>query len=92
MLEFHECSPEEFDQFAPPMPESAGMMKMYRESDTRPLHCIDMEKYGDDLAVWGNEADESLYQRFEFILTPCNYIHTEMGDVGDFVSDECIPD
>ena len=25
-------------------------------------------------------------------MTPCNYVHTEAGDIGDFVSEECITD
>ena len=28
----------------------------------------------------------------EVILVPCNYIHSEWGDIGDSVSDECIAD
>ena len=26
----------------------------------------------------------------EFLIVPCNYVHTEFGDIGDTISAECI--
>ena len=41
-----------------------------------------------EFSVWGVDNDEN-YQRWEFVLLPCNYVHKEFGDVGDTVHDEC---
>ena len=41
--------------------------------------------------MWGVENAES-YQRFEVILLPCNYIHSEIGSTNDTVQEECLPD
>ena len=30
--------------------------------------------------------------RLEAVITPCNYIHQQMGDIGDVVAPECISD
>ena len=74
------------------MPEAAGILEVYKSSPTRNLYCLDWDKFGDELAIWGVEDDEISYQRFEFVVVPCNYVHTEFGDIGDSVSSECIPD
>ena len=74
------------------MPEAAGLLELYKSSPTRNLYCLDWDKFGDELSIWGIEEDEIRYQRFEFVVVPCNYVHTEFGDIGDFVSEECIPD
>ena len=67
-------------------------MEMYRTSETRHLYCINWDDYEDELEVFGNETDEITYQRFEWVIVPCNYIHSDVGDVGDTVSEECIRD
>ena len=68
------------------MPESVGLMEMYKNTETRHLYCIDWDEYSDQLAVWGNEADDYTYQRFEWVLVPCNYRHTDVYDLGESVS------
>lgn len=87
---YHKCTAEDFARFAPPAPEAEGLLKAYTEDPKRYLFCLDWERYGDELAIWGIEDDEASYQRFEFVLFPCNYVHTEFGDTGDSVSEECI--
>ena len=32
------------------------------------------------------------YQRFEYVLVPCNYVHAEIGPTDDKVAEECIAD
>ena len=32
------------------------------------------------------------HQRLEVIITPCNYVHTEVSDYGDTVPDDCETD
>ena len=90
ILPYHHCTAEELDKFAPPMQNSVGLFEVYKTSATRHLNCLDWEKFGDDLAIWGTENDEISYQRFEFVLLPCNYIHAEFGPTDDFIADECI--
>ena len=41
------------------------------------------------MAIWGIENDEGNYQRFEFVLLPCNYVHAEISDIGDKVDPQC---
>ena len=44
------------------------------------------------MEVWGTENDQINYQRFEWVLLPCNYLHRELGVTDDFIADECIAD
>ena len=61
-------------------------MEIYKkESPNRHLFCIDWEKFGSEVAIWGTENDEISYQRFEYLILPCNYVHAEFGDIGDSV-------
>ena len=90
ILPYHYCTAEELDEFAPPIEDSVGLFEVYKTSQTRHLYCLDWKKFGDDLAIWGTENDEISYQRFEFVLLPCNYIHAEFGPTDDFIADECI--
>ena len=89
---YHKCTEEDFNAFPAPVPEASGLLEAYKSSPTRNLYCLDWDKFGDELAIWGVEDDEISYQRFEFVLVPCNYVHTEFGDIGDTVAKECIPD
>ena len=88
----NKCTLEDYEAFPEPVPEAAGILEVYKSSPTRNLYCLDWDKFGDELAIWGVEDDEISYQRFEFVVVPCNYVHTEFGDIGDSVSSECIPD
>ena len=42
-----------------------------------------------DLAVWGLENDDN-YQRWEFVLLPCNYMHAEITVTDDSIEDKCV--
>ena len=91
-MPYHDCTAEEFDAFAPPSQDSVGLFEMYRTSSTRHLSCLDLEKFGDELAIWSTNQDEISYQRFDFVLLPCNYVHAEFGPTDDVIADECIAD
>ena len=56
------------------------------------MFCLDWDKLGDDIAIWGTENDELNYQRFEYVLLPCNYVHAEFAQTGDSIADGCIAD
>ena len=91
LLDFHECSIEELQKFPSPTSDSVGLMKRYKNSDHK-LFCVDQERYREILAIWSNENNEDDYQRFEFNLVPCNYVHAEIEPTNDFVAKECIAD
>ena len=74
------------------MQDSAGLFEIYKTSKTRHLYCLDWEKFGDELSIWGTTNDELSYQRFEYVLLPCNYVHSEYGPTDDYIKDECIAD
>ena len=67
------------------------MLEAIKENPKRGLYCLDWQRDGDILESWGAENWDE-YQRVEFVVFPCNYRHTEMIDIGDVVSDECIAD
>ena len=68
------------------------MFEKYKTDPNRNLFCIDWDELGDDIEIYGNWRDASKYQRLEFLLTPCNYVHKKLGWDGDFVPDGCIED
>lgn len=68
------------------------MFNKYKTDPNRNLLCIDWDEIGDDIEIYGNWRDASKYQRLEFVLTPCNYVHKKLGWDGDFVPDGCIED
>ena len=68
------------------------MFENYKNDPNRNLFCIDWDELGDELEIYGNWRDASKYQRIEFVLTPCNYVHKELGWDGDFVPNGCIED
>ena len=53
---------------------------------------MDYENFGDQLSIWGRDFDQRMYQRFEFVLVPCNYVHAEFGPTNDFIAEGCISD
>ena len=86
------CEPEDYDRFAPPADESLALFEKYKQDANRNLFCIDWDELGDELDIYGNWQDASKYQRLEFVLTPCNYVHKKHGWDGDFVPNGCIED
>ena len=93
IIPHHKCTKEELDDFAPPVADSVALFELYRQADSeRHLFCLDWDRFGDDLAIWGTENDEFSYQRFEYTLLPCNYIHAEYGDIGETMHPECTTD
>ena len=92
ILPHRRCKPEDYDHFYPPMEEASAMVETYKTDPTRNLWCIDWEELGDDIEVFGNWQDESKYQRIEFVVAPCNYVHTALGWDGDYIPEGCVED
>ena len=91
ILPYHRCTQADLAEFAPPTPEAVGMLESMNRSQTRGIFCLDWTKLGDIVEIWSVEDDEN-YQRFDFAILPCNYVHWEFGDVGDSVAAGCIAD
>ena len=62
-------------------------MREIKINEDRHLYCID---WTEDLYILGNEQAPD-YQRIEFIVTPCNYIHQTFG-YEDTVNENCVRD
>ena len=90
-IPYHICTEDDYAQFSPPAPEAVGLLNSMKSKEKRGLYCIDWEAQGEELEVWSVE-DDANYQRWEYVLHPCNYVHAEFGDVGDSVGEECIGD
>ena len=90
ILDYHKCSMEELDHFNQTTRETAKLLAKYKNGRDRYFFCIEWDSIEDDtLSVWGHEEDEN-YQRWEFLLLPCNYIHSYMGYNKDKQHPDCI--
>ena len=74
MIPHRRCLPSDFDEFSPVESTDKDMLKEFKDGK-RSLFCPDWDKVGDDVEIWGNFYLEQNYQSFEYIVTPCNYIH-----------------
>ena len=88
------CTQEDLDSFAPPSDKSSGKFEQIVSNPDRGFYCLDWDTpvaNDEPLSIGGGWAYTDLSE-IDFILAPCNYIHTELGDIGDTVSDDCIAD
>lgn len=91
-IDHHVCSLDELALFENPSSESAAALDNFRKGKNRRLFCLDHDNLNNgELSLWGVTNDDN-YQRWEFVLVPCNYIHKEFGDVGDKIHESCIND
>ena len=61
LFPYRKCSEKDYAEFAPPTPEAEGLLEIYKYSQKRALYCLDWEKYGNELAIWGVEDNEISY-------------------------------
>ena len=53
------------------------------------MFCVELGDLAEgELSIYGVENDDN-YQRWEFVLLPCNYVHAELGQVGDIIHEKC---
>ena len=67
------------------------MLQSIQSDEKRGLYCVDWQKLGQELEIWG----VSQYNDFKFIdltITPCQYVHKDGGITGDSVTPECLWD
>ena len=92
LIPFHRCTEKDFEEFAPPAPSAEGMLNRIKQPGSKSgLYCVSWDEIDEDVSIWSVEDDDN-YQRFDFALLPCNYVHKEFGDIGDTVGPECIKD
>ena len=91
ILPVHKCTLEDYDKFAEPSIDTAAVFEAFRKAvgTKRGLWCFDFDALADELAVWGGGESDASYQRIEFVLVPCNYLHTQFGYEGDSIHEEC---
>ena len=92
ILPFRKCLPEDWASFPPPAEESEGLFKQYMTDPDRDLFCLDWNGMKNEMEIWGIEDDQNNYQRLEFLLVPCNYVHMEFSNINDSIAEECIAD
>jgi hypothetical protein len=89
ILPHHKCTEADYAEFYPAHTNSEDQLKAMQSDENRGLYCVD--EWDDDMFA-GGEEEASEYQRLDFAVVPCNYIHYEFGDVGDTISEDCIAD
>ena len=90
ILEHHKCSAEELRAFKEPMKDTQDSLQRYIDGTDRHLYCMSWDELDDEtLSLWGTENDDN-YQRWEFNLLPCNYVHKQISDIGDGIHSGCI--
>jgi len=52
-LDYHLCTEKDFVDFAPPTPDAGRALSSILNDPKRGLYCLDWEKYGEVLRVWG---------------------------------------
>ena len=89
IIPHHTCTEEDYAEFHPIERQSETLLQSIKDDPERGFICLDWN--GDyDLSIYGDE-NESDYQRLEVDLVPCNQIKTDIGDLPDGVSPECVP-
>ena len=89
---YRKCQPSDYDDFSPPSETALYTLNKYKTDPNKNLFCLDWDELGEDVKIFGNWRDPSKYQRLEFMLTPCNYLHTKNGWEGDSIHESCIHD
>ena len=88
MIPIHKCKEEDWQEFADPANGMRDQIDGIRDNSKRGMYCIDQP---DDFYLLGNE-NNAVFQYFEVIMVPCNYLHTEFGYTEDTIHPECIAD
>ena len=85
---FHECSLDEIQSFASPAADSVDYINGKKADEKGSLYCIDWEKYGEDLSIFGSSSTSRL-RYLSVLLVPCNFVLPEHEEFYP-VAKECI--
>ena len=86
LLSYHKCNQTDWKDFAPATKASQGRFETIRDDPNRGFFCIDWPD--DEVLIYGDYSSGD-FQMVEISMVPCNYIHNEYGDSGDYIRKEC---
>ena len=89
LIGHHPCTEDDWAKFAPPDKSAEVLLQNAKKSNKITFICLDWERDSDEINI-GRDKKGS-YQRLDFMVTPCNYVHDYMG-YEDTITDECIAD
>ena len=89
LLPHYKCTEKDYQQFYPVAAKNEKALGLIKANEKRGLYCIDWTS--DDMFVFGEDYNPD-FQRIEFVLVPCNYVHQKWGYTGDKIDKECVQD
>ena len=90
LLSYHKCNETDWNDFAPASKGSKRQFEAIRDTPNRGFFCIDQPD-DEPLSIYGDVSSGNK-QAVEISLVPCNYIHAEFGETGDYVREGCKAD
>jgi len=70
LIDFHRCTEEDLEEFATPTVDAAHTLKKILDDPKRGLYCLDWQKLGEQLSIWGiSQYDD--YQFIDLTIAPC---------------------
>lgn len=87
-IPYHKCTDADWEDFYPPSTSGVDGWNTIRSDPKRGFYCLD---WSGDYDLYGNEITNN-YQKIEFVLAPCNYVHSYLGWQGDSINPDCIAD
>ena len=88
IIPYHECEESDLQEFAPPTKGASDFLDRIISNPKRGLFCVDWDD-DNPFVLQGNENNFS-FATIDILLLPCNYVHSDYGDIGDFVHKDCI--
>ena len=90
LLSYHKCNETDWNDFTPASKGSKRAFETIRDTPNRGFFCIDWPN-DEPLSIYGDYSSEN-WQSVEIGLVPCNYVHAEFGETGDYVREGCKAD
>ena len=90
ILDYHNCTEADYNEFHPVKSQSEQVLLELQTDPDRGMLCLDWNDE-EPIEIIGADSNDD-YTRLEVVLTPCNYIHTALGNTWDSVHPECVTD
>ena len=84
MIGLHKCTENDLTEFYP-------LRKTGANEKMQSIDLLCLDEWPDELTVGGNLGTRD-WSYIEFILAPCNYVHSEFGLEESYDEDTCIAD
>ena len=72
ILPHHKCTEADYAEFDPVNTQSKDQLRAMQADENRGFYCPD--EWNDDMFVGGRDVGDE-YQRLDFAVLPCNYLH-----------------